>query len=398
MQLDLAALARPVGEREGTALAVVEQDVDVLACAEIQRLALGQLQQYAHHILGQTFHLGHGGGVHGGFLVLGTRETFDINDHVALGHGTAHECLALGLLGVRQGAALVGALLDAALFDTANAQATAAVAAFVRQGQALAQTGVQNGFALAHLEFGARTVCAMHHHLVRALVATTELRRPPGQQGQQHRSTHHQRPHAAHGPVGDQREQGQVEPVQLHLRDCLGQVAHTPLAVHRGHQREHQKGQQHANDDGARRRGACLGHTLHVDPHDHQQHQRNAQVHEGQQREEAVAHMVGIQEVAHQRAVEDRQPIQPFKAGDGDVLRQLVPGQHVAIDAGGIDHPDQHDARDPREPAEAVVQVEGEVAQHVQHHGQHHGIRGIAVHAAHDAAGPPLVVGQGNHG
>ena len=87
MQLDLAALAGTVGEREGAALAVVQQDVDVLACAEIQRLALGQLQQHAHHVLGQTFHLGHGGGVHFGLLVLGAGEAFHVDDQIALGHG-----------------------------------------------------------------------------------------------------------------------------------------------------------------------------------------------------------------------------------------------------------------------------------------------------------------------
>ena len=32
--------------------------------------------------------------------------------------------------------------------------------------------------------------------------------------------------------------------------------------------------------------------------------------------------------------------------------------------------------------------------QHVQHHGEDHAVGGVAVNAAHDAAGPPLVVGD----
>ncbi len=120
-------------------------------------------------------------------------------------------------------------------------------------------------------------------------------------------------------------------------------------------------------------------------------------MHEGQQGEEAVADVLGVEEIAHQRAVEDRQPVEPFKRGHGDVLRQLVPGQHVAVDARGVDHPDQHHPGHPGEPAEPAEPVEGEIAQHVQRHGEHHRVRGVAVHAAQDAAQPPLRGAQLDH-
>ena len=107
-----------------------------------------------------------------------------------------------------------------------------------------------------------------------------------------------------------------------------------------------------------RRRGLRAGHALRVHPQQRQHAEREADVQERQQREQPVVDRLGRDEVADQRAVEHRQPVEPLGGGDGDELRDAVPRQHVAVDAGDVDEPQQDDAGDPREPAEAAVVVE----------------------------------------
>ena len=54
-----------------------------------------------------------------------------------------------------------------------------------------------------------------------------------------------------------------------------------------------------------------------------------------------------VEEIADQRAVEHGQNVEPFSRGNDDKLRQLVPHQHEAVDAGHIDQPQQCDAGQP---------------------------------------------------
>ncbi len=138
-------------------------------------------------------------------------------------------------------------------------------------------------------------------------------------------------------------------------------------------------------------------HALHMHPGDDAGDQRRAEVDEGEQGEQAAVDVFLVDEIADQRAVEHRQHVEPFGGGDHHELRQLVPHQHEAVEAGDVDQPDQRDAGGPGEPAEAAVAVVGEVPQHVQQHGQDHAVGGVAMDAAHDAAGPPLVVGDALH-
>ena len=105
---------------------------------------------------------------------------------------------------------------------------------------------------------------------------------------------------------------------------------------------------------------------------------------EHQQREEPVSQHAR-QEVARGRRAEDRQPVEPFGAGDGGEQAELVPYQPIAADAGGVDQPDRRHAGDPGIPAEAVKAPVEEFAQEMQQHHQHQAVGGIAVQAAQEA-------------
>jgi hypothetical protein len=155
------------------------------------------------------------------------------------------------------------------------------------------------------------------------------------------------------------------------------------------------KRQEHQRDgdgDRPRRVDVRARHALDVHPHDDGDDQRHTNVDEGEQREQAAVDGFDVEEVADQRPVEHRQDVEPLGGGDDDELRQLVPDEHEAVDAGDVDQPQQRHPGQPRERAEAAIAVVGEVPQHVQQHGQDHAVGGVAVDAAQDAAGPPLVV------
>ncbi len=219
----------------------------------------------------------------------------------------------------------------------------------------------------------------------------------PGNQHQQRGADHDQGPDRGQRPGLEQWIDRQEEPVQCHRHHLAGEIGRSAVTVYR-HQQRHR--QQHGHEADADRLwwiGAGLGHALHMHPHQQQQQQGHADVNEGEQRKQAVVDAGGINEIADQRATEARQPIHPFKTRNHHVLGELVPRQHVAVDAGDVDQPDQADAGQPRKGAEAVHAIEGEVAQHVQQHQHHHRIRGVAVNAAQDAAEVPLVLGQRLH-
>ena len=135
-------------------------------------------------------------------------------------------------------------------------------------------------------------------------------------------------------------------------------------------------------------------HALDVNPHDEDDDQRRADVNEGEQGEQSTVDAFEIEEVANQGAVEHWQYVKPLGRGDDNELRQFVPYQHEAVDAGDVDQPDQGDTGKPREGAETAIAIVGKVPQQVQDHGQDHAVGGVTVNAAHDAASPPLIVGD----
>src|SRR3990170_7149765 len=132
-----------------------------------------------------------------------------------------------------------------------------------------------------------------------------------------------------------------------------------------------------------------MRNTLSVYPDNCKSAQRNTEVNERKQREETIIHAPLLQEIAHQRGTEDRQGIQPFRGSHSRKLRQLVPGQPIAIYTRDIYQPQHNDTRVPGKPPEAPVTIEHEVAQHVQYGKQYHPVGSITMQAAHYAAQIP---------
>jgi hypothetical protein len=93
--------------------------------------------------------------------------------------------------------------------------------------------------------------------------------------------------------------------------------------------------------DLARRVDVGARHALHMHPGQHPGDQRGADVDEGEQGEQAAIDVFLVDEVADQGAVEHRQHVEPLGGGDDHELRQLVPDQHEAVEAGDVDQPDQ---------------------------------------------------------
>ena len=73
-------------------------------------------------------------------------------------------------------------------------------------------------------------------------------------------------------------------------------------------------------------------------------------------------------------------------------MGEHIPNHPVTTDAAGEYQPQQRHAGKPGEPARAAVTIHYELARQVQHHDDDQGVGGIAVQAAHDAAGVPLNV------
>jgi hypothetical protein len=190
----------------------------------------------------------------------------------------------------------------------------------------------------------------------------------------------------------DQRQDRQLEPVEVDVARHDRHVGLATLAEDRLDQGEREKHQGDRDGDRTRRVDVRARYALHMHPHDEGDDQRRTEVDEGEQRKEAAVDAFEVQEVADQRAVEHRQDIEPLGGGDDHELCQFVPDEHEAIDAGDVDQPQQGDAGQPGERAKATVAVVGEVPKHVQQHGQDHAVGGVAVNAAQDATRPPLLV------
>jgi len=135
-----------VGEGVGAACAVLEQDVDVLAGEELQALAGGQLQVEHRDIFRRGFDFFHPArhGLDRDVLRAAGFARFD--DDVRLRLGAAEQRHPGELFGFLQRAFLVVAEIDRAFQNLALACAAGAVAAAVRQQEALAQGGVEYGF------------------------------------------------------------------------------------------------------------------------------------------------------------------------------------------------------------------------------------------------------------
>ncbi len=298
---------------------------------------------------------------------------------------------AAGLaFGVGERARLVGAERHLAVQHRALALAAAAAPAIEGHGQVVSQAGVEDRLVLLDRQ---DPVVGLGQHVEGADRPAPELRgQPRGERGED-RERAHERPERAGRPAVDERVGRQVEPVELQRRGGHGEVGRglAQGGLHEG-KRDHRRAE--CDHEGPRRQGLRVRNAMGVDPEDRQHGERQADVHERKEREEAVVHVLGAQEVAHQQPVEDRERVEPLRGRGHGELRELVPRQHVAVDAGGVDEPEQENAAHPGEPAEAAVLVEGEVAHEVQCHREDHAVGGVAVQAANDAPDPFLVVGH----
>ncbi len=231
----------------------------------------------------------------------------------------------------------------------------------------------------------------MHQH-VKAF-AGNPARRKPGREEKQRRRPADDEPQLRRrGPI-EQRERRQVEPV-VGDRGHRAREIRRLEALRRLHQCQGDERCGRHQEDRQRRQRPRLRHALHMHPEQKQRCERYADVQEEQQREQALAEMLGVEEVAHQSAPEHRQPVEPLGDRLRDELREPVPRQQVAADAGDVHQPEQHGAGDPRKPAEAAVAVERKMACEVQQHREHHRVGGVAVQAAGDAARPWLLAAK----
>ncbi|MNN12090.1 hypothetical protein D3C81_1250710 [compost metagenome] len=155
VQLDLAARLRRAGDGEGAVPDAVRQhQVDVLAGLEVHALGIVELEPDALDGRGQALDAAYGGGEVAHRQVLGVRVFLDLglDGDVALRGGAAGEALLFFALEVHQGKAGGFAVVDLAVGDLHLAGGAQAVAAGVRQVDAGAQRGVEDGLAFLDLD------------------------------------------------------------------------------------------------------------------------------------------------------------------------------------------------------------------------------------------------------
>ena len=387
LQFDFAARVGGGREREAALFAVVEQDVDVLPGAKAQRPLADQGEAHLHHVVGKARerHDACAMPMHGKPCRCNARHVFEFD--VGERRRTARQHLARGDFGVAQRIGLVDAVVDAAGQQRAFAYAAAAVAAIERKRDLLAQCRFEQRFAGVP---GHDPMIGMDQHaeLVRAREA---LRRQPRQQHEQQRAGTDDHPYGTDRPAVEQGKYRQVEPVERKRRGDRAEIC-DPLAHRRLREGQHDHCPDEPRHDPARRVRLRAGDALRVDPQQCENAEREADMQERQQREQAVVDGALEDEVAHQRAIENGQPVEPLGGTDRHELREPIPRQHVTVDARYVDEPQHSDARNPREPAETAVAIEHEVARQVQQHAEHHAVGGVAMQAAHHAADVPPVV------
>jgi hypothetical protein len=99
---------------------------------------------------------------------------------------------------------------------------------------------------------------------------------------------------------------------------------------------QHDQRQCRAAHQFSRRQVVDVGDAVDVRPQTGQQQDRQADVNEDQQGEEAVVDRIRGEEIARRGFAEDRQPVEQFGGGNRRVLRQLIPDDPVAADAAAM--------------------------------------------------------------
>ena len=152
VQLDQVVVMWRIGDRECAALAVLEQEFDVLAGQKLQPLGLRQLQFQFHDVVRQQFHRFDAAGQGLDFHVTTGADFTHHDAEVAFGTGLAEHRLALLLLFQSQ-ANQFPAVTDLARYELTGAFTAGTIAAAVRQTDALAQCGLEHGFPVFDFEF-----------------------------------------------------------------------------------------------------------------------------------------------------------------------------------------------------------------------------------------------------
>ena len=254
----------------------------------------------------------------------GLQFDFDVRQRAGAAQQDFTTCTCFG----RQRARLVGTGIDLAGQHRGTAHATAAGSTFERHGHLRAQARVQQRFASPH---GHVVICRDGRPS-----ATSVARRcgsaaamAPAQQ----RSGTADHPPQVHRMAGGHpRIRSQIEPVDrqrgLDAREVGRALTDRRLDERQGEQHQHQS-------DASGRGGSVRARgTRCVWIHRRRQYcERDADVQKRQQRKEAIGDRFRQREVAHHGAAEHRQHVEPFGGRHHHVLRELVPRQHVAVDA-----------------------------------------------------------------
>ena len=137
---------RRVGHRVAAARAVAQDEFDVLAGVELQRLAGRQLQAQQHHVVRLLRERQHAHRHLADRKGAGLGDLARFEHHVALGAGAAGQDVAGEFFLGAQRLALVRAERDLARELLAFAGAAGAVLAAIGQADALADAGREDGF------------------------------------------------------------------------------------------------------------------------------------------------------------------------------------------------------------------------------------------------------------
>ena len=257
-------------------------------------LPADEAQRDEHHVVRDPVEALDACGVHAEGLLAHRRALLVLDLDVGQRGRAAEQELAFRALFCGERALEIVATVDLAREQRRLAHAAAAGAAFEGQGDAGAQARVEQRLAGAHAD---RLVPGVHRECHRRLAGA--LRRQPGREQEQQRHAADHRPHRHRRPAVDERVDAEIEPVELE-RLRVAQEIGLALAEGRLEQRQDHQHDGARDHDRAGRQGLRARHALGVHPQHREHPQRDADVQELQQREEAVGDRLREHEVAHQ--------------------------------------------------------------------------------------------------
>jgi hypothetical protein len=150
VQLQEGVVVRRVGQRKAAALAILEQDVDVLAGQKPQPFAHRQLEIDDHDIVGRVLDFLHARRHAADRNILCRADLAAFDFEIAQWSRLAEQRTADRLFGIRQHVLLVIAIIHASGQDFSLAAAAGAVAAAVGNDQPFAQCGLEDGFVVVN--------------------------------------------------------------------------------------------------------------------------------------------------------------------------------------------------------------------------------------------------------